>query len=97
MRTTLRRVVLKPCHRHSPAASFASLVTLPAHRAMHNKNPTTDPSGQPEADWTESSELRPPPIYEVEEEPIERRINSGGQHVEVIDGKEVIVERRKRS
>ena len=64
---------------------------------MQNKNAPNDPSGQPEADWTESSELRPPPIYEVEEEPIERRINSDGQHVEVIDGKEVIVERRKRS
>ncbi len=64
---------------------------------MQNKKTPTDPSGLPDADWTESSELKPPPIYEVEEELIERRINSDGQYVEIIDGKEVVVERRKRS
>lgn len=64
---------------------------------MQNKKAPTDPSSLPDADWTESSELKPPPIYEVEEELIERRINSDGQYVEIIDGKEVVVERRKRS
>jgi hypothetical protein len=64
---------------------------------MQNKKDPNDPSGQPETEWTESSELAPPPIYEVEEEPIERRINSDGQHVEIVDGKEVVIERRQRS
>ena len=48
----------------------------------------------PPQDPDESSQL-PPPVYEVEEQPVERRINSDGQHVETIDGKEVIVERRQ--
>ena len=49
----------------------------------------------PPPDPDDSSQL-PPPVYEVEEQPVERRINSDGQHVEIIDGKEVIIERRQR-
>lgn len=64
---------------------------------MQTRKTPNEPAGTPEAEWNESGELAPPPIYEVEEEPIERRINSDGQHVEIIDGKEVVVERRKRS
>ena len=44
----------------------------------------------------EDSSQSPPPIYEVEEEPVERRINLDGKHVEVVDGEEVVIERRQR-
>ena len=43
----------------------------------------------------EDSSQSPPPIYEVEEEPVERRINLDGKHVEVVDGEAVVIERRQ--
>ena len=53
---------------------------------MHTPLPPTD---------AEDSSQSPPPIYEVEEEPVERRINLDGKHVEVVDGEEVVIERRQ--
>ena len=54
----------------------------------------TEKQPPPEQDFTESSEL-PPPVYEVEEELVERRINSDGKFVQVIDDQEVVIERRQ--
>ena len=34
--------------------------------------------------------------YEVEEEPVERRMNAEGKFVQVVDGKEIVIERRNR-
>ncbi len=47
----------------------------------------------PPKDADDSSQL-PPPLYEVEEQPVERRINPDGLHVEVINGEQVVIERR---
>jgi hypothetical protein len=49
----------------------------------------------PPKDAEDSSQL-PPPLYEVEEQPVERRINLDGQHVELVNGKEVVIERRQQ-
>ena len=49
----------------------------------------------PEEDLGDSAEL-PPPVYEVEEEPVERRINPEGKFIHVVDGKEIVIERRNR-
>lgn len=57
---------------------------------------TSNKPPPPEQDFTDSYEL-PPPVYEVEEELVERRINSDGHYVQMIDGKEVVIERRRTS
>ena len=49
----------------------------------------------PPKDAEDSSQL-PPPLYEVEEEPVERRINPDGKHVEIVNGEEVVTERRQQ-
>lgn len=48
-----------------------------------------------EPDFEDSAEL-PPPVYEVEEQPVERRINQDGKYVQIVDGEEVAIERRRR-
>jgi hypothetical protein len=36
-------------------------------------------------------------VDEVEEEPVERRINAEGKLVQVVAGKEIVIERRNRA
>ena len=58
--------------------------------------PPSSQNGQNvDAESDDSADL-PPPVYEVEEEPVERRMDLDGKYVEVIDGKEVVIERRQR-
>lgn len=35
--------------------------------------------------------------YEVEEIPLERRLNPDGSYVELVDGKPIVIERRQRN
>ena len=38
-----------------------------------------------------------PPLYEVEEQLVERRLNPDGKFVQIVDGKEIAIERRRRT
>ena len=61
--------------------------------------PSTDIAATPAA-LTETVEFDAAPdvdSYEVEEIPLERRLNPDGSYVELIDGKPVVIERRQRS
>ena len=49
----------------------------------------------PPIDAEDSSQL-PPPLYEVEEQPVERRFNTDGKHVAIVNGEEVVIERRRQ-
>lgn len=48
----------------------------------------------PASDTDDSSQL-PPPLYEVEEQPVERRINPDGNYVEIVNGEKAVIERRQ--
>lgn len=63
---------------------------------MATQPPSPSKTG-PELDAeSDDSAALPPPIYEVQEELVERRMDLDGRYVEVVDGKEVVIERRQR-
>ena len=70
-------------------------MSTPGQRFEPPSEPPSEPPTEPPVITGEFPPALDPDSYEVEEMEFERRINKDGKFVEIVDGKEVVIERRK--
>lgn len=70
-------------------------MSTPGEEPEPPREPPLEPPSEPPVITGEFPPALDPDSYEVEEMELERRIHKDGKFVEIVGGKEVVIERRK--